>query len=248
MMENMKSINLKDDLTIVIPTYNEEKYITQTILSIVKQNNVKGLRVIVSDGYSKDKTREIVKELTKTFSDIIKIELIDGGMVAIGRNNGAKLVKTKYVLFLDGDSPLLDPNNLTHNVDLMNKKELDLLTCEVKSVGKDIRTYMGFEMFNIVNRIISIKTPFAVGGYFMSRTDRFIEYGMFDETLNNSEDYWLSKKYNPNKFIISTMKYGQDDRRFKKMGYIRMLILLVQNYNKRNDIEHFKQDVGYWKY
>lgn len=245
-MENIVSINLKDKLTIVIPTYNEEKYISNTISSIVKQYNVKGLRVIISDGFSTDKTRDIVKGLKELYKDIINIELIDGGRVATGRNNGGKLVETKYILFLDGDSPLIDRNNLSYNMGVITEKELDLLTCEVKSVGRDIRTKIGFGLFNVINRVISIGTPFAVGGYFMTRTDRFKEYGMFDETLNNSEDYWLSKKYNPKKFHISKMKYGQDDRRFKKMGYMGMLKLILLNYIKRNNIEHFKQDVGYW--
>lgn len=239
--------NLKDKLTIVIPTYNEDRYIERTILSIVQQNNVKGLRVIVSDGFSTDKTRKNVNNLKEIFKDIINIELIDGGKVARGRNNGAKLVKTKYILFLDGDSPILDVNNLTYNVNLMNQKRLHLLTGKVKSVGKDPRTNIGFILFNLLNRIISIKTPFAIGGYFMTRTDKFMEYGMFDETLNNSEDYHLSKQYNPKKFHISKMKYGQDDRRFKKMGYIGMLKLIFLNYIHRNNIEWFRRDVGYWK-
>ena len=239
--------NLKDKLTIVIPTYNEDRYIERTILSIVQQNNVKGLRVIVSDGFSTDKTRKNVNNLKEIFKDIINIELIDGGKVARGRNNGAKLVKTKYILFLDGDSPILDVNNLTYNVNLMNQKRLHLLTGKVKSVGKDPRTNIGFILFNLLNRIISIKTPFAIGGYFMTRTDKFMEYGMFNETLNNSEDYHLSKQYNPKKFHISKMKYGQDDRRFKKMGYIGMLKLIFLNYIHRNNIEWFRRDVGYWK-
>jgi len=238
--------NLKDKLTIVIPTYNEEDYISSTITSIVKQTNIRGIRIIVSDGFSTDNTRKIVTDLQKIYKDIVNIELIDGGRVAVGRNNGAKLVTTKYILFLDGDSPLIDSANLTQNVNLMNSKKLHLLTCKVKSVGKDIRTSIGFILFNFMNRFISIKTPFAVGGYFMTRTDKFIEYGMFDETLNNSEDYWLSKQYNPKKFHISSMTYGQDDRRFKKMGYIGMLKLILLNYKHRNNIEWFKQDVGYW--
>ena len=242
----MNTQSLSKQLTIVIPTYNEERYISNTLTSIYTQHDVKGLRVIVSDGYSTDKTREIVLELKELYKNKLNIELIDGGRVSLGRNNGAKLVTTKYVLFLDGDGPLLDPTNLTHNINLMNKRRLDLLTSEVKSVGEDIRTRIGFMLFNMMNKFISIKTPFAVGGYFMSRTDKFMEHGMFDETLNNSEDYWLSKKYNPKKFKISKMKYGQDDRRFKKMGYIGMLKLILSNYFKRNDIEHFKQDVGYW--
>ena len=227
--------SLSKQLTIVIPTYNEERYISNTLTSIYTQHDVKGLRVIVSDGYSTDKTREIVLQLKELYKNKLNIELIDGGRVSLGRNNGAKLVTTKYVLFLDGDSPLLDPTNLTHNINLMNKKRLHLLTSEVKSTGEDIRTSIGFILFNTINKFISIKTPFAVGGYFMSRTDKFFEYGMFDETLNNSEDYWLSKKYNPKKFYISKTKYGQDDRRFKKMGYIGMLKLMLSNYKKRND-------------
>ena len=196
--------NLKDKLTIVIPTYNEDRYIERTILSIVQQNNVKGLRVIVSDGFSTDKTRKNVNNLKEIFKDIINIELIDGGKVARGRNNGAKLVKTKYILFLDGDSPILDANNLTYNVNLMNQKRLHLLTGKVKSVGKDPRTNIGFILFNLLNRIISIKTPFAIGGYFMTRTDKFMEYGMFNETLNNSEDYHLSKQF----YVTRKMTYN----------------------------------------
>jgi glycosyltransferase involved in cell wall biosynthesis len=247
MKANTQYINLKKKLTIVIPTYNEEKYIERTLMSIVQQNNVKGLRVIVSDAYSTDKTRDIVLNLKSVLSDVISIELINGGPVAVGRNNGAQLVKTKYVLFLDGDSPLLDRNNLSHNVYLMNHKRLHLLTCKLKSVGSDIRTSAIFSLFNLLNLIISSKTPFAVGGYFMTRLDKFIEYGMFDESLNNSEDYQLSRKYSPNKFLISKMKYGQDNRRFKKMGYFGMIKLMALNYLNKNNLEWFKTDVGYWK-
>ena len=62
--------NIKDKLTIVIPTYNEEKYIERTIMSIVQQNNVKGLRVIVSDGFSTDNIREIVNNLKELFKEM----------------------------------------------------------------------------------------------------------------------------------------------------------------------------------
>ena len=239
--------NIKDNLTIIIPTYNEENYIEKTITSIAKQNNIKGTTVIVSDGFSSDKTREIVNKLITKYKDIINLQLIDGGRVATGRNNGAKLVKTKYILFLDADSPVLDHNNITYNLNLMNNKKLHLLTCKVKSVGDDIRTDISFRIFNIINKIISLKTPFAYGGYFLTQTNKFFEYGMFDETLNNSEDYHLSKKYKPNKFHISKMKYGQDDRRFKKMGYLGMLKLIILNFINKDKIEWFKRDVGYWK-
>jgi hypothetical protein len=80
----------------------------------------------------------------------------------------------------------------------------------------------------------------------MTKIYKFRGFGMFNEELNNSEDYWLSRHYNPKNFHISKMKYGQDDRRFKKMGYIKMLKLIILNHINRNNIDYFKKDVGYW--
>jgi hypothetical protein len=102
-------------------------------------------------------------------------------------------------------------------------------------------------VFNLINKIISRKTPFAVGTYFFTTKKRFDELGGFDESLDNSEDYWLSKQYDPKKFRIADYYIGQDDRRFKKMGYFGMIKLIIQGYLNRNNIEFFKKDIGYWK-
>jgi hypothetical protein len=57
----------------------------------------------------------------------------------------------------------------------------------------------------------------------------------------------LSKKYDPNKFEIVDYYVGQDDRRFKKMGYVGMVKLIVKSFINRNNLEYFRKDVGYWK-
>ena len=93
-------MNLRDKLTIVIPCKNEENYIERTIYSIALQKNIKGTRIIVADAQSTDKTRELVLNCKENLKDHLSIELIEGGPVAVARNNGAKLVKTKYTLFL----------------------------------------------------------------------------------------------------------------------------------------------------
>jgi glycosyltransferase involved in cell wall biosynthesis len=241
------SISLKNDLTVVIPVYNEIDYIFATLSSLYNQNGVDSLRVIIADGGSTDGTQSYIDFLIKSFYPKLNITRIEGGKVAYGRNEGSKYAITKYVLFLDADSTLPDKNNLLYNVGVMEKKNLDLLTCEVKATkNSSIRVKIAFSIFNIINKIISIQTPFAVGGYFMTSKHKFRDYGKFNEQLNNSEDYWLSKLYNPKKFHISKMKYTQDDRRFKKTGYIGMVKLLIKNYINRNNIEYFKKDVGYW--
>ena len=239
-------MNIREKLTIVIPTYNEEKYIAGVINSIIKQNHIYGTRVIISDNNSTDNTRNIIYQLKELYKDIINIEVIDGGNVSKGRNNGAKKTNTEYILFMDGDVILTNPNHIYDTLKDMEDNNLHLLTSKVKSYGNDIRTKMVFKVFNVVNKIISKVTPFAVGTYFMTRTNLFYMYGMFDEEVKHSEDYLLSKQYPIDKFKISNHYIGQDDRRFKKMGYTFMIILLIKGFINRNNIDYFKKDVGYW--
>jgi len=236
---------LRDKLTIIIPSYNEEKYIKRTLLSIVNQVGCYGVRIIVADNHSTDNTRKIIKKFNRDFYK--DVEIIDGGRVSYARNRGAELVKTEYMLFIDADEILYNDYNIIENMDKMVKLNLDLLTVKVKSYGSDLRTSLMFRIFNITNLIMSNWIPFAVGGYFMTRTDKFRELGGFDETVNHSEDFLLSRKYSVKKFKISKHYAGQDDRRFKKMGYWGMIRLLIRGYLNRNNIEYFQKDVGYWK-
>lgn len=242
----MPTTLLKNKLTIVIPTYNEEKYISHTINTIANQYKISGTKVIVADAFSCDNTREILETLKEYYKYTLDIEIIDGGKVANARNKGAELSKTKYTLFLDADSPIISSNNLYYNVNLMEKKELHLLTCKIVSVGYKLRTFLIFKFFNFINKLMSRTRAFAVGGFFLTRTDVFNSLGGFDESLDNSEDYWLSIKYDKDKFVISDFTYGQDDRRFLKMGYFGMIKLVFINFLNRNNIEHFRKNTKYW--
>ena len=164
-MENLK-YTISKNLTIVIPTFNEENYITNTINSIYNQNGINGTRIIISDNHSTDKTRTKVTFLSKLYSEKIKIEIIDGGSVSVARNNGAKISTTDYILFIDGDSVLYNKNTIQNALnDIINKK-CQLLTCKVKCDKGTIKTAIVFKLFNILNKFLSLKTPFAIGTFF----------------------------------------------------------------------------------
>jgi glycosyltransferase involved in cell wall biosynthesis len=237
--------SLKDKVTIVIPTYNEEKYIGRTIENINSQIGIEGINIIIADGKSTDNTLKTIKYYQSQYKKL-KIKIIEGGKVAEGRNKGSDYVKTKYTLFLDADSTLIEKDNIKYNIEKMERDNLDLLTCKIKDTSGDIKSKVVFSLFNITNRMLSLKTPFAIGGYFLTDTYRFRGNGKFNEEVTTSEDYLLSKKYSKDKFHISKKYYGQDNRRFKKMGYFKMIKLLLDNYRNRNNIEHFKKEVGYW--
>ena len=78
-------------------------------------------------------------------------------------------------------------------------------------------------------------SPFAVGAFMLTRRDRFEEYGGFPEKFSTSEDYFLSRMYSPRKFRIIGHHFGQDSRRFKKMGYMGMAKYLIKNFVNRNN-------------
>ena len=153
-------MNIKKKLTIVIPSYNEQDYIENTIASLVKQIGIKGTKVIISDNHSTDKTRELVSILSESYKDILKIEIIDGGNVSQGRNNGAKMVNTDYILFIDSDVMFFNNNVINDTLNEMIEKKLDLITCRTKSYGKDFRTKLIFKIFNPINKITSKKKSF----------------------------------------------------------------------------------------
>jgi hypothetical protein len=69
----------------------------------------------------------------------------------------------------------------------------------------------------------------------LTRRDRFEEFGGFPEQFATSEDFFLSRKYSPRKFRIIRHHFGQDSRRFKKMGYFGMGQYLIKNFVNRNN-------------
>lgn len=90
-------------VSIIIAVYNEEKYISECIESILKQS-YKNIEIIVIDGKSTDKTKTIVQKYTKKYPN--KIILLENKeqKVAQGRNLGFSKAKGDYKSFIDGHS------------------------------------------------------------------------------------------------------------------------------------------------
>jgi glycosyltransferase involved in cell wall biosynthesis len=219
----------RDKITIVIPCKNEEKYIPYLLLHLRNQM-IGSTRIIIAD-CSTDNTREVIQATKGN----LNVEIIDGGPVSIAKNNGARLVTTPYILFIDADVRFFKDTVIRDAVRLIERKNLDLIGLNIKCYDNDVRTKIGFAVFNGINRILKHFSPFAVGAFMLTRRDRFEEYGGFPENLLTSEDYFLSKKYNPRKFRIVRHHFGQDSRRFKKMGYMGMGKYLVKNFINRNN-------------
>jgi glycosyltransferase involved in cell wall biosynthesis len=237
----MSENKLEDKITIVVPCKNEENYI-QHLLESLRLQGLGNTRIIIAD-CSTDNTRQVIKD----HSSFLNIEIIDGGPVSIAKNNGARLVTTPYILFIDSDVRFFSNTTIVDCVDEMKRNNLDLIGLKIKCYDNDIRTQIGFMLFNAINSIMKYKVPFAVGAFMLTRTDRFTEFGGFTEKYETSEDFFLSKKYDTKKFKLMNHYFGQDSRRLKKMGYLGMTWYLIKNFWNRNN-EKYWNNIDYSKY
>lgn len=234
-------MNFFDKVTIIIPTYNEEYYIFNTLWLLSRQGH--NLRVVIADGGSTDRTLRVVLLAREKFQNLT-IDVIAGGPVGVGRNNGAKFADTEYLLFMDADSVLLDDDIIEQTMKISD--QYDIITCKQKSITyEDRKSVWTYRIFNWVRQIMP--ETFCTGCYFFISKKKFMELGGFDESLNNSEDFWLSRQVPKKRFKILDRYIGQDNRRFKKMGYWSFIKIVLLNYWYKNNINWFKKDVGYWE-
>ena len=226
-------MKLSDKITIVVPCKNEETYIHH-LLDTLRSQNIGDTRIIIAD-CSTDNTRQVIQDNSWE----LNVEIIQGGPVSVAKNNGARLVTTPYILFIDADVRFFKYDVIRDAVDRIESDNLDLVGLNIKCYDRDVRAKFGFVVFNTINHALKYFSPFAVGAFMLTRRDRFEEYGGFPENFSTSEDYFLSRKYSPQKFRIVRHHLGQDSRRFKKMGYLGMAQYLVTNFINRNNKQYW---------
>lgn len=228
-------------LTIVIPCKNESKIIETTLNLLNQQNNIEKVNVIVSDSSTDNTTFELESRINDKFN----LKIIQGGLPSVARNNGAKKVKTPFILFLDADIFILDYNLLTDMVNTMKKQNLHLSTLKIRTTTGEYN--YSYKIFDVFQKLIKPFSPFSIGGFMLFNTKIFTELNGFDESANVAEDYLLSKKIKPKKFKIAKKQVFTTPRRFKNKGVLYMVKLMIQSFIHRNNKHFFSNHNTYWK-
>ena len=200
-------------------------------------------RVFVADANSTDETVNIAL----SFSDRLRISIIPGGLPSVGRNAGARLATTPYVLFIDADMELRDTTLLRRAMRKMMQRDLHCLTTNIRCSdgrGIDHALYAGN---NIVQRVSSWTKPFSSGMFMLFEKARFDELGGFDERALYAEDYLLSKQVSPRRFGVVRGYVLTSNRRFRKMGHWRIARMFLKTALNTWNYNYFLRDQGYWK-
>lgn len=183
------------EVSVIIPTYNREKYVTKAIDSVLAQTYTDYEIIVVDDG-STDNTKEVME----LYMDRIRYIYQENARVSVARNTGIKIAKGEWLAFLDSDDEWLpeklknqttfvqeNPSIVAHtvNVNLTNYNDLDLssfLHCKFPFEGNEgiiddpfIRHF----------KYRTIAMPVAV----MCRKECAIKAGLFDESFVCGEDY-----------------------------------------------------------
>ena len=237
-------MEIKNFLTIVIPCKNEKSIIQKTLDLLNYQSDIWGVKVVVCDSSDDGITKFDIIERLEINSDKFDLYLMDGGLPAVARNNGFKLVETPYVLFVDSDVFLLDPKIIKRAFLRIHRQKLDLVTTKFRSDnGKYNYIYRLFDFLQLVSKW---STPFCLGGFMMIRSETFKSLGGFDSDIKVAEDYHFSKQIKPKKFGRINNIVFTPPRRFENKGVFYMVKLFLGSFFNHKNKSYFTVYKNYW--
>jgi glycosyltransferase involved in cell wall biosynthesis len=227
-------------ITLIIPCKNEGHLVIDTLKFLINQSV--SFKIIIADSSDEESSILLLRKYQKIYSE--RIQIIRGGLPAIARNNGAKLAESDYLLFLDADIHIYDKHLVKKCLEIISKKDYDLVTCKMKTLtGEHNWVYRIFDFFQWLS---SLSKPFALGGFMLFKTETFRKLNGFNEKDKIAEDYHLSSKINPRKFKILDLYVHTPNRRFSKKGVYYMIKLAWKSWINRNNDEFFQKDYNYW--
>ncbi len=182
-------------ISIIVPTFNEEKYLPKLLASIQKQTALPA-EVIVADAFSTDNTPRIAKQFGA--------KLIVGGLPSVARNNGAKAAKQNLLLFLDADV-VLPAAFLAKTFAEMQERDLAIASCFISPRSRNRIDGLLHQFANQYMKLTQKFYPHIPGFCIFIKKATHKAISGFDESLLLAEDH----------------DYVRRARKFGKFGYLK---------------------------
>ncbi len=187
--------NLQPLVSIVVPAYNIEKYISQTLESIIGQT-YENIEIIVVDDGSTDTTLHAIHEYAKKDARLVVFSQANKGLSA-ARNAGFRLAKGEYLCIIDADDIMMPEKVEQQLCFLQAHPSADFTYSKVRYFVnethqlciRDMPTPEGQEVHSELLKKGNLISPNSV----FFRKSVFDTVGGFDESLRSAEDldYWL---------------------------------------------------------
>lgn len=210
-------------VSIITPTYNSEKFIKETINSVIQQN-YNNWEMIIVDDCSKDKTIEFVKNVIKENKKFTLISLKENVGAGIARNIAIKKAKGKYIAFLDSDD-IWSKNKLEKQINFMEENNYNFTFTDFHRINEDgkiikklkvpkITTYRKNLYYNVVQTSTVIYNQEKLGKIYMPEIRKRQDYGLFQKILEKTKGYGLNED-------LMTYKVRKQSLSFNKRELIK---------------------------
>ncbi|MDZ7716751.1 MAG: TIGR04283 family arsenosugar biosynthesis glycosyltransferase [Balneolaceae bacterium] len=207
------------EISIIIPTFNEEGFILPTLKKIIENSSSKIKEIIISDGGSTDRTRKLVRE----FEMAKLVESPQKGRAA-QMNYGASFAKGSILFFLHADT--VPPIHFDKKIISEVEKGIDAGCFQ-----------LSFDWNHPFLKFYSWCTKFNVDAFRFGDQGLFISREIFQEIGGFHADYFLmedheivrriKKEYS---FKIMAQKVITSARKYKKNGVVKLQLIFTLIY------------------
>ncbi len=187
------------ELTVIVPVYNVENYLDECIQSILKQTFRNFELILVDDG-STDKSGIICDKYAEEDNRIRVIHQNNAG-VSAARNSGIRLIKGKFVSFIDADD-YIDHEMFKKLMSFFDNPEVDVVVCAAAHVDnkKDIKqiSFLGNRLYSRDEMVKALfNSPNPLGGVCWNKIFRWKENTCLEFKINMSfaEDLYFLFDY-----------------------------------------------------
>ena len=230
-------------LSIVIPTFNEEKSLP-ILLQSIRTQSFQDYEIIVADNKSSDATRAIATQYGA--------KIVDGGLPGKGRNCGAAAATGDLILFLDADVFLPHACFLENIISELQDKGYSIATCQIRPLSSRMVDLTMHQTYNLFMLFTAGFLPFAPGFCIIIERPIHNLIKGFDEAIQLGEDSDYVQRagkiakfgiLNSQKIHVSVRRLDRDGRINIATKYILCGLHMTFLGNVKNDL--FKYSFGH---
>lgn len=191
-----------NEVTIIIPTYNDANYLYFCLDSIRKQTKLPSEVIVIDDGSINDDA----KKVCNLFDDVISVQYhkVKNCGPSAARNFGAKIASNELIMFLDADDLLLEDSIESLFDGLQNYPKDCVGICGKMIALNSLFNDIGSGKITKVEDLSLIGRNNGIAGQvstFLFKKDALDVHNLFSEDLRHFEDFELILRISKNKTV-----------------------------------------------
>lgn len=190
-------------VSVIIPVYNSEKFLEDTILSVINQTiGFENIELLLIDDNSTDSSRDIINKFSKKYDNIKNIYLDENhGCPGPARNMGINKATSEYIMFLDNDDQY-EKHLCEKLYETIKKTNSDIVDCrfnQIDNISSEASPRLYDEEIKILTKDIGyyeniyIWTKIYKKSIIIKNNIQFISQGVNEDALFCTE-YFMNAK------------------------------------------------------